>query len=29
VPADVSIEVGELTPGGLTGAIQKGRFANA
>ncbi len=29
VPADVIIEVGELTPGGLTGAIQKGRFANA
>jgi Protein of unknown function (DUF4242) len=29
VPADVIIEVGELTPQGLTGAIQKGRFADA
>jgi hypothetical protein len=29
VPADIIIEVGELTSGGLTGAIQKGRFASA
>lgn len=29
VPADVIIEVGELTSGGLTRAIQKDRFANA
>lgn len=29
VPADVIIEVGELTNGGLTGAIQKQRFADA
>jgi hypothetical protein len=27
VPADVIIEVGELLPTGLTGAIQKDRFA--
>ena len=26
VPADVIIEVGELTPDGLAGAIQKSRF---
>jgi len=29
VPADVIIEVGELTPAGLTGAIDKARFAAA
>jgi hypothetical protein len=29
VPADVIIEVGELTPDGLTGAINKTRFAMA
>ena len=29
VPADVIIEVGELTPEGLTGAINKSRFAAA
>ena len=29
VPADVIIEVGELTSGGTTGAIQKSRFVNA
>lgn len=29
VPADVIIEVGELTPDGLTGAIDKSRFAVA
>jgi len=29
VPADVIIEVGELTPEGLTGAINKSRFGAA
>ena len=29
VPADVIIEVGELTAGGMTGMIQKARFADA
>lgn len=29
VPADVIIEVGELTPDGLTGAIDKARFGAA
>jgi len=29
VPADVIIEVGELTPEGLTGAIKKSRFGAA
>ncbi len=29
VPADVIVEVGELTAGGMMGAIQKTRFADA
>jgi hypothetical protein len=29
VPADVIIEVGQLTPNGATGAVDKGRLARA